>query len=81
MSQMRRGPTRDRKYKPTAILLVFTLNQLTLILIRVCMGHYHSSRGQKNQHHRSDLRVSVRVSKDGNAVGLTSILDRGQFVF
>ena len=28
------------------------------------------------------MRVSkVRVSKDGNAVGLTWILDRGQFVY
>jgi len=25
--------------------------------------------------------IKVRVSKDGNAVGLTCILDRGQFVY
>jgi len=43
----------------------------------LCMGH--SSQGIETQDHRSKLRVSV--SKDGNAVDLTSIHDRQQFVF
>jgi len=34
----------------------------------MCMGYVHSSSGIESQGH------GVRVSKDGNAVGLTSIL-------
>jgi len=47
------------------------------------IGHDHSSPEIERQGYRSNSRVKVRVtvSKDGRAVGLTSILDRGQFVF
>ena len=44
----------------------------------MCMGHAHSSPSIESQGHRSRSRVRVIVSKNGNAVGLTSILDRGQ---
>ena len=49
----------------------------------MCVGHDHSSLGIKSQSHRSTSRVMVvmvSVSKDSDEVGLTSILDRGQFV-
>jgi len=43
---------------------------------------HNSLRIQSLQGHRSrsSNRVKVRVRKDGNAVGLTSIHDRAQFV-
>jgi len=47
--------------------------RLTLIFARVLVVTSES----KSQ----DRRSRSRVRKDGNAVGLTSILDRGQFVF
>jgi len=51
------------------------LDQLTFDIIHV----YGSLPAIESQGHRS--RSLVRLSKDGNAVGLISILDRGQFVF
>jgi len=59
----------------------FTLNlpiQLTFDL--VCLRVYGSLTVAcriESQGHRS----RVRVNKDGNVVGLTPVLDRGQFVF
>ena len=49
----------------------------------VCVGHDHRSPGIDSQGHRSRsrARLMVTVSKHGNAVGLTSILDRVQCVF
>jgi len=43
------------------------------------MGHGCSSPGIESQG-KSRSRFMVTVSKDSNVVGLTSILDRGQFV-
>jgi len=42
-------------------------------------GHDYSSSGHENEGHKSRSRSRVRVSKDDNAVGLTSVLDQGQF--
>ena len=46
------------------------------------MVHHHSSPAVENKDHRSraGVRFKVNVNTDSNAVGLTSILDRGQFV-
>jgi len=38
------------------------------------VGHDHSSPGLKRL--RSRIKISVMISENGNAVGLTSILDR-----
>jgi len=49
----------------------------------LCIGYNHISRGIES--HSFSWRMIydfwVRVSEDGNTVGLTSVLDRGQFVF
>ena len=49
----------------------------------LCIGYNHISRGIES--HSFSRRMIydfwVRVSEDGNTVGLTSVLDRGQFVF
>ena len=42
-------------------------------------GHDYSSSGHENEGHKSRSRSRVRVSTDDNAVGLTSVLDQGQF--
>ena len=44
----------------------------------VYVDHDHISPGTENQGRRPRLRVKVWLSKDGNAVGLTSIRDQGQ---
>jgi len=44
----------------------------------MCMGYDHSSTGTESLGH-SKSTVGIRVRKDDNAVGLTSILDREQF--
>jgi len=45
------------------------------------MYHDHSSLGIESRGHRSRSRIRVRIGQNGNTVGLTWILDRGQFVF
>jgi len=45
----------------------------------ICMGHDHSSPGTESQGHRSRSKVRLRFSKNGSAVGLTSILNSAQF--
>jgi len=62
------------RVRPSVSTVVF-LDQLTFDIIHV----YSSLPAIESQGHRS--RSLVRLSKDGNAVGLISILDRGQFVF
>ena len=54
------------------------LDQLTSDLdFRMYMNHtYHSSPGTESQGHRSGIRDMV--SKDGNVVGPTSVLNLGQ---
>ena len=49
-----------------------------------CVGTLSFSiarRGLKVRGQRSLTRVRIRVKKVSNAVGMTSILDRGQYVF
>ena len=46
-----------------------------------CVRHERSSSKIESQGHEVKTKVSVTVSKDGNVVGLTSMLDQGQFVF
>jgi len=65
-------------------LSTLAFEQTGLLPFHFCMhdmGHDHISSGIKCQGHRSRLRIRVRVSKDGNVVGLTSILNGGLFVF
>jgi len=45
----------------------------------LCIGYNHISRHSFSW--RMIYDFWVRVSEDGNTVGLTSVLDRGQFVF
>lgn len=55
------------------------LNQLTVDLIFcVCLDHDHSPFLTENRGHRSRSVVMGWVTKDCDAVGLTSMLDRGQ---
>ena len=54
------------------------LNRLTFD-INSAKGQYHSSPCIESEDDRP--MATVDVSKDDNAVGLTSILHRGQFVF
>ena len=60
---------------PIASIRLFPLylsNRLTFALIfRTYVGHYNGSQGTETEGHRSRSKV--------NAVGVTSILDRGQF--
>ena len=65
---------------------LYLLNWLIFELLSFCMYvvHDHSSAGIKSQGHRSRSKVNVKFQrvwacKRGNAVGLTSILDPGQF--
>jgi len=52
------------------------------IFARVYMCHDHSSPGVDSRGHRSKVRARVRVRVGlARAVGLTSVHDRGQFVF
>jgi len=76
--------------RPSVSTRVFETTDLFTSIVCMCMGHNHacSSPGIKSRHSsRSSVRVGIRVrvevrvvvSKDGNAVGLTSMLSRGQF--
>jgi len=44
------------------------------------VSHDHSLPGLK-LNVKAKVRLKLAVNEDGRAVGLTSILDRGQFVF
>jgi len=45
------------------------------------MYQVHSSLRIESRGHRSRSRIRVRIGQNGNTVGLTWILDQGQFVF
>ena len=60
--------------RPSVFTVAFEPTDLDICM---CMSHDHSSRGIESQGYKSRSRVMVRVSKDRNAVGLTSILDGG----
>jgi len=62
----------------SAILIILVYNSaIAELLDCMCMGSDHSSPLSIS----NNVRVRAKVIKDGNAVGLTSILDRRQFVF
>ena len=59
----------------------FWTNRPLTLTVCTSLGHDESSPGIESLVHgpRSRVRVMFMISKDGNTVGLTSVLDRGQF--